>query len=87
MSRKRQTDVKSAKSAFTTKSAAKTAKRATVTQKQSRKTISIKKSARKASVERKKALKKFKIKRKDERATSEDNCYHTICFVNEKIIK
>jgi hypothetical protein len=56
MSRKRQTDLKIAKSVFKLTST----KRAIVTQKQSRKTISIKKSARKTFIERKKAFKKYK---------------------------
>jgi hypothetical protein len=70
-----------------TKSAFKSTKRATVTQKQSRKTISMKKSARKTFVERKKAFKKYKIKRKNEKTTSEDNYDHSIYFVRKIIIK
>jgi hypothetical protein len=81
ISRKRQTDLKIAKRA------SKSTKQATVTQKQSCKTVSIKKSARKTSVERKKALKKYIIKRKDEKATSEDNYNHLIYFVTKIIIK
>jgi hypothetical protein len=46
--------------------------RSIITQKQSRKTISIKKIARKASIERKKVVKKYKTKRVDEATNSDD---------------